>query len=91
MYATDRSFGLPLILDLSLSPENSVIGQTGRSMGAGADGKDMAFGKGAHGKWCVLRFGADFPDEECADGIKMGESCKFRLKVRWGKAEAKAE
>ena len=95
MYATDRSFGLPLILDLSLSPENVVIGQTGRSMGAGADGKDMAFGKGAHGKWCTLKFGPDFPDEEgCADadGIKMGESCKFRLKLRnWDREPVTAE
>jgi hypothetical protein len=83
LYASDRSYGLPLVLDPNTF---MLIGQIGKSFGDGADGQEIAFGRAAFGKWCDMRifnetgeisFPPSVGDNETAP-IFMGKDYKVR-------------
>ncbi|GMI17662.1 hypothetical protein TrLO_g10538 [Triparma laevis f. longispina] len=59
IYATEKTFGLPLILDPSLS-ESRVIGQTGAQHGDLADSYSVAFNPNTFGLNSEVLMGAEF-------------------------------
>ncbi len=71
LYTTERSFGLPLIVD----PGNlRVIGQTGQKLGFLADSFSLTFSNNPFGKTCSVRFLKTLPPE-----IVAGEDYPFEV------------